>query len=64
LLPIIRNTFSGIAGVDPAIKEAGRGMGMTSGQLLFQVELPLAISVIFAGIRIAMVLSIGTATIR
>jgi osmoprotectant transport system permease protein len=63
LLPVIRNTFSGIAGVDPAIKEAGRGMGMTSGQLLFQVELPLAISVIFAGIRIAMVLSIGTATI-
>lgn len=63
LLPVIRNTYSGIMGVDPAIKEAGRGMGMTSGQLLFQVELPLAGSVIFAGIRIAMVLSIGTATI-
>jgi osmoprotectant transport system permease protein len=63
LLPVIRNTYSGISGVNPAIKEAGRGMGMTSSQLLFQVELPLAISVIFAGIRIAMVLSIGTATI-
>jgi osmoprotectant transport system permease protein len=63
LLPVIRNTYSGIAGVDPAVKEAGRGMGMTSGQLLFQVELPLASSVIFAGIRVAMVLSIGTATI-
>lgn len=63
LLPVIRNTYSGIMGVDPAIKEAGRGMGMTSSQLLFQVELPLAGSVIFAGIRIAMVLSIGTATI-
>jgi osmoprotectant transport system permease protein len=63
LLPVIRNTYSGIMGVDPAIKEAGRGMGMTSSQLLFQVELPLAGNVIFAGIRIAMVLSIGTATI-
>jgi ABC-type proline/glycine betaine transport system permease subunit len=63
LLPVIRNTYSGISGVNPAIKEAGRGMGMTSSQLLFLVELPLAISVIFAGIRIAMVLSIGTATI-
>lgn len=63
LLPVIRNTYSGIAGVDPAVKEAGRGMGMTASQLLFQVELPLASSLIFAGIRIAMVLSIGTATI-
>lgn len=63
LLPVIRNTYSGISQVDPAVKEAGRGMGMTGGQLLFQVELPLASSVIFAGIRIAMVLSIGTATI-
>jgi ABC-type proline/glycine betaine transport systems, permease component len=63
LLPIIRNTYTGITGVDPAIKEAGKGMGMTDRQLLWQVELPLAGSVIFAGIRVAMVLSIGVATI-
>lgn len=63
LLPIIRNTYSGISGVDPAVREAGRGMGMTDHQLLRQVELPLASSVIFAGVRIAMVLSIGVATI-
>jgi len=63
LLPIIRNTYSGISGVDPAIREAGKGMGMTDHQLLRQVELPLASSVIFAGVRVAMVLSIGVATI-
>ncbi len=63
LLPIIRNTYSGITGVDPAVREAGKGMGMTDHQLLLQVELPLASSVIFAGVRVAMVLSIGVATI-
>ncbi len=63
LLPIIRNTYIGITGVDPAVREAGRGMGMTGHQLLLQVELPLASSVIFAGVRVAMVLSIGVATI-
>ena len=63
LLPIIRNTFTGIAGVDPAIREAGRGMGMTDRQLLFQVELPLALGVIIAGIRVATVICVGTATI-
>jgi osmoprotectant transport system permease protein len=63
LLPIIRNTYTGITGVDPAIKEAGKGMGMTDRQLLLQVELPLSGSIIFAGIRVAMVLSIGVATI-
>ena len=63
LLPVIRNTYSGIAGVEPAVREAGRGMGMTDGQLLRMVELPLASPVIFAGIRIAMVISIGVATI-
>lgn len=63
LLPIIRNTYSGITGVDPAVREAGKGMGMTDHQLLLQVELPLASSVIFAGLRVAMVLSIGVATI-
>jgi osmoprotectant transport system permease protein len=63
LLPILRNTFTGIQGVDSNVTEAGRGMGMTDRQLLLQVQLPLASSVIFAGIRIAMVLSIGIATI-
>src|SRR5438093_9339233 len=51
LLPLIRNTYAGIAGVDRAIIEAGRGMGMTDGQLLWQVELPLALGVIIAGVR-------------
>ena len=63
LLPIIRNTFTGISGVDPAIKEAGRGMGMTDSQLLWKVEIPLASSVIFAGIRVATVIGVGVATI-
>ena len=63
LLPIIRNTHTGIAGVDPAIREAGRGMGMTDWQLLTQVELPLAMSVIMAGLRVATVISVGVATI-
>lgn len=63
LLPIIRNTAAGITGVDPAVREAARGMGMTDRQLLFQVELPLAFSVILAGVRVATVLTIGIATI-
>lgn len=63
LLPIIRNTFIGISGVDPAIREAGRGMGMTDAQLLWRVEIPLALGVIFAGIRVATVIAIGVATI-
>ena len=63
LLPLIRNTYTGIKGVDPAVVEAGRGMGMTDRQLLWQVELPLAFSVIIAGVRVATVLSIGLATI-
>ena len=63
LLPLIRNTYTGIKGVDPAVVEAGRGMGMTDRQLLWQVEFPLALSVIIAGIRVATVLSIGVATI-
>src|SRR5881396_585967 len=63
LLPIIRNTFTGISGVDPAIREAGRGMGMTGGQLLWKVEIPLALGVIFAGIRVATVIGVGVATI-
>jgi len=62
-LPVLRNTVAGIAGVDPAIREAGRGMGMTDRQLLWRVELPLAASVIIAGIRVATVIGIGVATI-
>jgi len=63
LLPIIRNTYTGIRGVDPAVMEAGRGMGLTDSQLLFQVELPLAVSVILSGVRTAVVISVGLATI-
>jgi osmoprotectant transport system permease protein len=63
LLPLIRNTYAGIKGVDPAVVEAGRGMGMTDRQLLWQVELPLALGVIIAGIRVATVISVGLATI-
>jgi osmoprotectant transport system permease protein len=63
LLPLIRNTYAGIRGVDPAVVEAGRAMGLTDRQLLFQVELPLASGVIVAGVRIATVVSIGLATI-
>jgi ABC-type proline/glycine betaine transport system permease subunit len=63
LLPVIRNTFTGITTVDSAVTDAGRGMGMTDRQLLWMVQLPLASGVIFAGLRIAMVISIGIATI-
>jgi osmoprotectant transport system permease protein len=63
LLPLIRNTYAGINGVDRAVVEAGRGMGMTDRQLLFQVELPLALGVIIAGVRVATVISVGLATI-
>jgi len=63
LLPLIRNTYAGIRGVDPAVVEAGRGMGLTDRQLLLQVELPLALGVIIAGVRVATVISVGLATI-
>jgi osmoprotectant transport system permease protein len=63
LLPLIRNTYVGITGVDRAIVDAARGMGLTDWQLLYKVELPLAASVILAGIRVALVISIGLATI-
>jgi len=63
LLPLIRNTYAGINGVDRAVVEAGRGMGMTDRQLLWQVELPLALGVIIAGVRVAAVISVGLATI-
>jgi osmoprotectant transport system permease protein len=63
LLPMIRNTYTGIRGVDSAVVEAGRGMGLTDTQILFQVELPLALSVILSGVRVAAVTSVGLATI-
>ena len=63
LLPIVRNTCVGITGVDPAVREAAIGMGMTAGELLRLVELPLAAPVILAGIRIATVVGVGIATI-
>ena len=63
LLPIVRNTYTGITGVDPAVREAGRGMGMTDRELLRMVELPLASGVILAGVRVATVVSVGVATI-
>jgi osmoprotectant transport system permease protein len=63
LLPLIRNTYTGIRGVDPAVIEAGRAMGLTERQLLWQVQLPLASSVILSGLRVAVVISVGLATI-
>ena len=63
LLPILRNTFTGILGVDAAVRESAVAMGMTDRQLLWQVELPLAARTILAGVRIATVTTIGTATI-
>ncbi|MBI3697985.1 MAG: ABC transporter permease [Acidobacteria bacterium] len=63
LLPILRNTLAGILGVDPAVRESAIAMGMTEGQLLRQVEIPLAARTILAGLRVATVTTIGTATI-
>jgi len=63
LLPVIRNTVTGILGIDPKIREAAVAMGMTNGQILRLVELPLAAPVILTGIRVAVVISVGVATI-
>ncbi|WP_338870786.1 ABC transporter permease/substrate-binding protein [Spirosoma sp. SC4-14] len=63
LLPIIRNTYVGIVEVSPSVKEAAMGIGMTDGQILTKVELPLALPVIFAGIRTATVINVGVATL-
>jgi osmoprotectant transport system permease protein len=63
LLPIIRNTYTGVTGVDPSVREAARGMGMTDWQLLRIVELPLAAPVVLAGVRVAAVVAVGIATI-
>ncbi|MEQ5767991.1 ABC transporter permease [Halomonas sp. H33-56] len=63
LLPIVRNTLAGIEGIDPSVREAARGMGMTSAQILRQVELPLAAPVILAGIRTSVTINIATAAL-
>jgi len=63
LLPIVRNTYVGIAGISPPVREAAIAMGLTSGQLLWKVELPLAMPVLLSGIRVAAVITIGVATI-
>ena len=63
LLPVIRNTVTGILGVDASVREAALAMGMTDRQILWQVELPLAMSVILTGVRVALVISVGVATI-
>ena len=63
LLPILRNTYVGLNGIDSAVLEAAEAMGMTSAQILFQVRFPLALSVILAGIRTATIITIGVATI-
>lgn len=63
LLPILRNTYVGLTGIDPAVLEAAEAMGMTSWQILIRVRLPLALAVILAGIRTATIITIGIATI-
>lgn len=63
ILPILRNTYVGLTGIDPAILEAAEAMGMTPSQVLWRIRLPLALSVILAGIRTATVITIGVATI-
>jgi osmoprotectant transport system permease protein len=63
LLPVIRNTVTGIAGIDPKVREAAVAMGMTGGQILKMVELPLAAPVMLTGIRVAVVISVGVATV-
>jgi len=63
LLPIVRNTVTGVRGVDPAVREAALGMGLADREILYLVELPLAAGVIFAGVRVAAVVGVGIATI-
>jgi osmoprotectant transport system permease protein len=63
VLPVLRNTMVGLEEVDEAVLEAGRGMGLSSGQVLRRLELPLAVPVILAGIRTALVINVGTATL-
>jgi osmoprotectant transport system permease protein len=63
LLPVVRNTYVGISGISAPVREAAIAMGLTSGQLLWHVELPLALPVMLAGVRVAAVITIGVATI-
>jgi len=63
LLPILRNTYVGLTNIDPSILQAAEAMGMTDSQILLRVRLPLALSVILAGIRTATIITIGVATI-
>src|SRR5437667_254194 len=63
LLPILRNTYVGLTGIDPAVVEAAEAMGMTLAQILFRVRFPLALAIILAGIRTATIITIGVATI-
>ncbi len=63
LLPVVRNTIAGLEAVDPFIIDSARGMGLTPSQILFQIELPIASSVIMAGIRTSMIINVGTATL-
>jgi osmoprotectant transport system permease protein len=63
LLPILRNTYVGLTGIDPAVLEAAEAMGMTRKQILWRVRFPLSLAVILAGIRTATVITIGVATI-
>jgi osmoprotectant transport system permease protein len=63
ILPVLRNTIAGIESVDPAIKEAALGMGLSKAQVLMRMELPLAFPVMFAGIRTATVINVGTAAL-
>jgi osmoprotectant transport system permease protein len=62
-LPVLRNTLVGVQGVDPRLVEAGRGMGMSALSVLLRIELPLAVPVLLAGVRTALVLLVGTATL-
>jgi osmoprotectant transport system permease protein len=63
LLPILRNTTTSLRGIDPAVIEAGRGMGMTEGQILWRVQIPLSVPVVMAGLRQAVVMNVGIAAI-
>lgn len=63
ILPVLRNTITGLQGVDPTLVEAGRGIGMSAAAVLLRIELPLALPVIMAGVRTALVLVVGTAAL-
>jgi osmoprotectant transport system permease protein len=63
ILPVLRNTITGLQGVEPTLVEAGRGIGMSAAGVLFRIELPLAVPVIMTGVRTALVLLVGTATL-